>query len=462
MLQLAKPLPTLSFMTIAEVLQLVDRLVEQQRGKHLNDLEKTVVQGLWQGQTYSQISDKCGYDENYIGDVSRQIFKQLSEELNEDIKKSNFCWTIERVINSQFVGLVNSPINWCTPHHQTNPNPSIADQEDPNNQTRYSDLTLAPKITQFYDRTLELQTLSDWILVQNTRLISVVGLPGIGKTTLVKRFVDLNLQQFDAVIWKSIKIEPSLNTLITEFLTKVAHADLRFSEINLLELFKALKTCKTLLILDDIQELFKPRKLAGQYQSRFQEYKTLFQRLGEIEHNSHLILISQEQCQEMIGLTGELAPVQMLKLPGLTQTSILSDRGLKDPLSWSQLIEQYEGHPVYLQEVADLIKTMFSGKVSDFLAEEGIILTANMKSQLGDIFNRLSPLEQQIMVKLSQSPNPMSKTQLKQELDLSLMDLINGLESLNRRHLLKTSEAETVLFDGVGLMQEYIRSLSID
>jgi hypothetical protein len=42
------------------------------------------------------------------------------------------------------------------------------------------------------------------------------------------------------------------------------------------------------------------------------------------------------------------------------------------------------------------------------------------------------------------------------------MDLINGLESLNRRNLLKTSEAETVLFDGVGLMQEYIRSLGID
>jgi hypothetical protein len=450
-------------MTVAEVLQLVDRLVEQQRGKHLNDLEKTVVQGLWKGQTYSQIANEFGYDENYIGDVSRQLFKHLSEQLNQDIKKGNFCWTLERVINSpQFVGLVNSPINWCTPHHQTNPNPSITDQEDPNNQTRYSNLTLAPKITQFYDRTLELQTLSDWILVQNTRIISVVGLPGIGKTTLVKRFVDLNLQQFDAVIWKSIKIEPSLNTLITEFLTKVAHADLRFSEINLMELFKAVKNCKSLLIIDDIQELFKPGKLAGQYQSRFQEYKTLFHRLGEIEHNSHLILITQEQCQEMIGLAGELDPVQILKLPGLTQTSILSDRSLKDPSSWSQLIQRYEGHPVYLQEVADLIKTMFSGKVSDFLAEEGIILTANMKSQLGDIFNRLSPLEQQIMVKLSQSPKPMSKNKLKQDLDLSLMDLINGLESLNRRNLLKTSEAETVLFDGVGLMQEYIRSLGID
>lgn len=90
--------------------------------------------------------------------------------------------------------------------------------------------------------------------------------------------------------------------------------------------------------------------------------------------------------------------------------------------------------------------------------EEGIILTANMKSQLGDIFNRLSPLEKQIMVKLSQSFQPLSKNQLKQDLDLSLMDLINGLESLNRRNLLKKTEGETVLFDSSGMFREYIRT----
>ncbi len=59
-------------MTITEVLQLVDELVQKQTGGHLDDLEKAVVKGLWQGKTYSDIADECGYDsKNYIGDVSR-------------------------------------------------------------------------------------------------------------------------------------------------------------------------------------------------------------------------------------------------------------------------------------------------------------------------------------------------------------------------------------------------------
>jgi len=182
-------------MTIAEVLQIVDRLVEKQTGEHLDDLEKAVVKGLWQGKTYSEIADECGYEsKNYIGDVSRKLYKILSEQLDEDVKKSNFSWTLERVVNSQFVGLVNKNITWCSPHPPANTNQPIDNEEITDNKKRYYDLTLAPKITHFYDREAELQTLSNWLTNQNPHLISVLGLSGIGKTSLVKQFVDLNLE----------------------------------------------------------------------------------------------------------------------------------------------------------------------------------------------------------------------------------------------------------------------------
>ena len=101
-------------MTITEVLQFVDQLVEKQTGEHLDDLQKAVVKGLWQGKSYSEIANECGYDsKNYIGDVSRKLYKILSKELGEDISQSNFCWTIERAKNSQFFGLVNGNVTWC-------------------------------------------------------------------------------------------------------------------------------------------------------------------------------------------------------------------------------------------------------------------------------------------------------------------------------------------------------------
>ncbi|GGA36281.1 hypothetical protein [Okeania sp. KiyG1] len=44
-------------MTIAEVLQLADRLVFSKTGKHLDDLQQVVIQGVWQGESYSQIGE---------------------------------------------------------------------------------------------------------------------------------------------------------------------------------------------------------------------------------------------------------------------------------------------------------------------------------------------------------------------------------------------------------------------
>jgi ATP-dependent Clp protease ATP-binding subunit ClpA len=195
-------------MNVTELLQFVDQVVQKQTGEHLDDLEKAILKGLWQGQTYNQIADESGYNsQNYIGDVSRKLFKILSEQLGEDINKSNFCWTIERLANSynnslQQVSLINnSHINWCS----NNPQNSSKDREQDSYEKSYHELTIAPKITHFYGRETELQTLSHWLINQNTRLISILGLPGIGKTTLVKKFVDLNLQNFNIIIWKNIK-----------------------------------------------------------------------------------------------------------------------------------------------------------------------------------------------------------------------------------------------------------------
>jgi ATP-dependent Clp protease ATP-binding subunit ClpA len=227
-------------------------LVKKQTGEHLDDLQKTVIQGLWQGKTYNQIADECGYDKNYVGDVSRKLFKILSEQLNEYINKSNFCWTIERAKNSQFFALVNSKITWCPLYEQPDKNQSINKEEKKTKSTGYHDLTLAPKINHFCDRTTELQTLSHWLTTQNPRLISVLGLSGIGKTTLVKQFVDLNLQQFDVVIWKSIKLSPSLDTIITDIFALINSEPIQ-TDNKLIQLFNLLRQQRCLIILDDVQ-----------------------------------------------------------------------------------------------------------------------------------------------------------------------------------------------------------------
>jgi hypothetical protein len=452
-------------MTITEVLQIVDQLVEKQTGGHLDDLEKAVVKGLWQGKTYSEIADEHGYDsKNYIGDVSRKLFKILSTQLGEKVNKSNFRWTIERIVNSfnltnsshQVFGLINTNINLCP----NNPQNSSKNTEQNLEKKCYHDLTLAPKITHFYGRETEFQTLSHWLTTQNTRLISILGLPGIGKTTLVKHFIDLNRQNFDVIIWKSIKLSQSLDNIITETLTGINPVPIK-TDNKLTQLFNLLREQRCLIILDDVQELFTSGQFAGQYKSEYKEYQTLFTKMSEIEYQGSLILISQEQCQEMLCLDEEFYPIKCLELEGLDNTDILKNQGLKDEECWSKLINLYEGNPVYLKDIASLIKNVFFGKVAEFLAEDSLILTEEMKYRFTELFHRLSPIEQQIVLELSKSNQPMSREDLRQGLELSSMDLINGLQSLNRRYLLKKIEREKILFDLSPLFRISLRFVAI-
>ena len=440
-------------MNVTELLQFVDQVVQKQTGEHLDDLEKAILKGLWQGQTYNQIADESGYNsQNYIGDVSRKLFKTLSEQLGEDINKYNFCWTIERVINSQFVGLVNTKISLCSNHPKPDKNQSH--EEKSTSQSFYHDLTIAPKITHFYGRETELQTLSHWLINQNTRLISIVGLPGIGKTTLIKRFVDLNLQNFNIIIWKNIKLSDSLDSIIAEIF-KAINSEFIQTENKLTQLFNLFRQQKCLIIIDNIQELFTPEQLAGKYKPEYKDYKTFLTMITEIEHQSSLILISQEQCQEMICIDEELYPVKCLELQGLDNTDILKNQKLKDEESLSKLINLYEGNPVYLQDISSLIRNIFQGKISDFLSE-GLLLTENMKYQLSELFNRLSTVEQQIVLEMSKSNQPVNREQLRESLSLSSMELINGLQSLKRRYLVTTIESDKTLFILSPVFREYV------
>ncbi|WP_341740008.1 NB-ARC domain-containing protein [Microcoleus sp. CAWBG640] len=447
-------------MSITEILQFVDRAVEKQTGEHLDDLEKAVVKGLWQGKTYTEIADECGYkSKNYIGDVSRKLFKILSEHLKEDISRHNFSWTIERVINSQFVGLINSKINWCPNSPPADANQSIKEKQSKNKG--YHDLTLAPKITSFHDRTTELQTLSHWLIDQNLHLVSVLGLSGIGKTTLVKQFVDLNLQKFDVVIWKNLKLSQSLDAIINEIITGVDRDSIQ-TDNKLTQFFNLLRQQRCLIVLDDFQELFIKGELAGEFKTESKNFQNLLKMMTNIEHQSSLILISQEQCQEMISLDEDLYPIKCLDLQGLDHTEILKKWGLKDDEAWAEFSDMYGGNFVDLKDIASLIKSIFGSKVADFLQEDSLIVTKDMKSRLTELFKRLSPTEQEILLQLSKFDVPVSKEDLSQSLSLSSSDLMNGLRSLGQRYLLQRIEGEKVLFDLSLVVREYVRTCCQD
>ncbi|MCF3578891.1 ATP-binding protein, partial [Planktothrix agardhii] len=277
-------------MDVNEVLQFVDRLVFEQTGKHLDDVQKAIVEGTWQRQTYDNIAHECHVNKNYASDVGAELWQLLSEALGEDIKKTNFRSTLERVYieSSQVIGLGNHhSFHFCTQTlNQSNTNNR---ENDIKSQSPYYDLNLTPQIINFYNRESELKTLSSWILDNNIRLISVLGLSGIGKTTLVKRFVDLNLDKFEVIIWKSLKYPKPLELLMNDLLNACKQELKATIDDNLKQLFNVFTDKKCLIILDDVHNIFTRGEFSGQYQSVCQDYQNFFKLITETEHQSHLI-----------------------------------------------------------------------------------------------------------------------------------------------------------------------------
>ena len=455
-------------MNVTEVLQFADQLFFEQTGKHLDDSQEIVIKGVWDGKTYEAIADESNRSERHVRDIGYKLWQILSERLGEDVHKSNFRSTLERMYikSSEFCqnNCNYSILNFGSQTFSNTPKDNRGKSTPNKNQSgsSYYDLTLAPTILQFYNREPELEKLSNWIFDQNTRLISVLGLSGIGKSHLVRKFIDLNSDQFQVIIWRSLKYSEPLELLINDILNIYEKEIKTNTNHKLKQLFESFTEKRCLIILDDLQNIFMNGAFAGQYKPEYQDYQDFFKKIMTTEHHSHVIVISQEKCQDMESLDEELYPIKCLDLSGLSDVNILKNTGLKDEDRWSNLINLYEGNPFYLKTIANSIRSVFNGYVSDFLAENELIITKDIQTNLQLLFKGLSLIEQKIVIKLSNSEQFLSREELKTSLDLSSTDLINSLESLQNRYLLMKITEDKIMFILSPVFREYVRNCCKD
>ncbi|MGC9527473.1 MAG: ATP-binding protein, partial [Limnospira sp.] len=300
---------------------------------------------------------------DHIKQVARHLWKLLSDTLEEDIKQSNVRSILEKTAISNIwnygncspVVSINNHINICGNRQQDEEDyqirsPSNFNSAETKNNSPIIDLTDAPEITEFCDRTQELTTLQQWILEENTRLITIYGLRGIGKSSLALKLVEHIGGKFDYIIWRSLINAPHFSILNTQ-LKQSFNPSQKTPEPTAIAYFR---NCRCLLILDDLQNLFAGNQLSGEYLTDYQDYGAFFQQIARNNHRSCVILLSWEKPREIVTLEAENRPVRTLHLQGLgeTATEILRHRGLTNEDKWHELITSYQGHPVWLNIIA--------------------------------------------------------------------------------------------------------------
>ena len=95
-------------MNSTEVLELVDDLIFAQTGKHLDYLQKNVLEGTIEGKAYPEIAKDSGFSESHVKNVGQELWHLLSLVLGEKVKKANFKGVFEKIKSQNFSSAIIS------------------------------------------------------------------------------------------------------------------------------------------------------------------------------------------------------------------------------------------------------------------------------------------------------------------------------------------------------------------
>ncbi|MDZ8050387.1 MAG: NB-ARC domain-containing protein [Aulosira sp. ZfuCHP01] len=412
-------------MTFEQAMLVLDRVLQQ---KHLSNIQELVLRQSWEGYTYAEIAESSGYDNDYIRDVGYRLWQTLSKALEENVTKSNIKSVLRR-------------------HYSRLPKAESQILNTVTSQTgQHQDWGEAIDVSIFYGRRDEQAKLKEWIVNEKCRLVALLGMGGIGKTALSVKLAEQLQNNFDYVIWRSLRNAPPIFELLKGIILFISEQQ----EVNLPDsvdgqiscLMQYLRSRRCLVVLDNTESILESGKRLGRYRSGYEGYGQLFRRVGDERHQSCLVFTSREKPTGFALREGESLPVRSLQLTGLRQTEaqqILAAKGLVTSAEECQkLIQCYTGNPLALKIVATTIQRLFDGNVGLFLQQAPAVF-GDIGQILEQQFNRLSVNEKQVMYWLAIKRQWVKILELEEDIvpTISKRELLEVLLSLQGRSLIE-------------------------
>jgi len=430
-------------MNTEEALLFIEKLLAQQ-GYRLNDLERAIFRGAWQGKSYKEIHRNYNLQvslDHAMRNVGPKLWKLLRKALDEPIRMKDLQGPILRA----YAALAASPAVAAEIPPEVSPT-----MPDSLTSAPIVSWEMTPDVGIFCGRNPDLADLREHIDVGG-RLIVILGMAGVGKTTLAIRLAQQVQDQFEVVIWRSLSVNryESLAALTQDLLRVFGQLpdEPPMSSNYITNLWHYLSRYRCLIVLDGLEAVLQTSSDTGSFQKGCEPYGELFHRIGDTYHRSCLILTSRERPQELANMgRGEHAPVYIHPLDGLGEQAaremLLSKYDLEgSEQAWSLFVRLYAGNPFALNIAASKIHDLYEGDIAQFLevhAQETAIF-GEIRSQLSQQFTRLSPKENVILTYLVKAGEPVRRNQILHNIAprVSNEDLDQSLQSLMGRSLIQ-------------------------
>jgi len=313
-----------------------------------------------------------------------------------------------------------------------------------------------PSQQAFYGREKELEQLQDLILGKSAvRCLAIVGIGGVGKTSIAIELVEWIKGEFEYVHWYSFQTpaEETFSNIMMDclrFFSEEPEKDVEGDANSKLDFFiSCLEKHRCLLILDNFESLLKSGNLVGEYTDGYEEYGKLLNLVCSRQHRSCLVLTSREKPDEVARHEGTV--VKSWTLAGVGDEDarkILRDKGLMvENDAWRKLVQLYSGNPFALQLVSPSIRDVFGGDIEAFLnsleeKQEQVVVVSVVHDLLAQQFQRLSDIEKEVMYWLAIEREPVNTQRLREDIlqIAAKPELVNVLESLLRRSLIERKD----------------------